>query len=59
MPERAPAVRPLGEGLFTGLLRLVRLDDNSAPGVRRRVVVVALLAWLPLLVPLAPVAAPT
>ena len=49
MPERAPAVRPLGEGLFTGLLRLVRLDDNSAPGVRRRVVVVALLAWLPLL----------
>jgi hypothetical protein len=49
MPERAPSVRPLGEGLFTGLLRLVRLDDNSAPGVRRRVVVVALLAWLPLL----------
>ena len=49
MPEHAPAVRPLGDGLFTGLLRLVRLDDNSAPGVRRRVVVVALLAWLPLL----------
>ena len=44
-----PAVRPLGDGLFTGLLRLVRLDDNSARGVRRRVVVVALLAWLPLL----------
>ena len=49
MPERAAAVRPLGDGLFTGLLRLVRLDDNSARGVRRRVVVVALLAWLPLL----------
>ena len=49
MPKRNPAVRPLGDGLFTGLLRLVRLDDNSAPGVRRRVVVIALLAWLPLL----------
>ena len=49
MPERAPAVRPLGDGLFAGLLRLARLDDNSAKGVRRRVVVVALLAWLPLL----------
>ena len=49
MPERDPAMRPLGDGLFTGLLRLVRLDDNSAPGVRRRVVAVALLAWLPLL----------
>ena len=42
MPEPA--------GLFHGLLRLVRLDDNSAEGVRRRVTVVALLAWLPLLV---------
>jgi len=49
MPEHHAAVRPLGEGLFTGLLRLVRLDDNSAPGVRRRVLAVALLAWLPLL----------
>ena len=49
MPKRNPAVRPLGDGLFTGLLRLVRLDENSAQGVRRRVVVVALLAWLPLL----------
>ena len=36
-------------GLFHGLLRLVRLDDNSAQGVRRRVAVIALLAWLPLL----------
>ena len=50
MPERGPAVPPLGGGLFTGLLRLVRLDDNSPKGVRRRVVVIALLAWLPLLV---------
>ncbi len=49
MPERAAAVRPLGDGLLAGLLRLARLDDNSAKGVRRRVVVVALLAWLPLL----------
>ena len=44
-----PRCAPLGDGLFTSLLRLVRLDDNSARGVRRRVVVVALLAWLPLL----------
>jgi hypothetical protein len=36
-------------GLFHGLLRLVRLDDSSAQGVRRRVAVIALLAWLPLL----------
>jgi len=50
MPERGPAVPPLGGGLFTGLLRLVRLDDTSTKGVRRRVVVIALLAWLPLLV---------
>ncbi len=49
MPEHRRAVPPLGDGLFTGLLRLVRLDDNSPKGVRRRVVVVALLAWLPLL----------
>ena len=49
MPERHPAVRPLGDGLFTSLLRLVRLDDNSPPGVRSRVVAVAMLAWLPLL----------
>ena len=50
MPERGPAVPQLGDGLFTGLLRLVRLDDTSPKGVRRRVVVIALLAWLPLLV---------
>ena len=42
--------RFFGSGLFHGLLRLVRLDDNSAKGVRRRVVVISLLAWLPLLV---------
>jgi hypothetical protein len=50
MPESPRAVRPLDGGLFTALLRLVRLDDNSPKGVRRRVVVIALLAWLPLLV---------
>ena len=49
MPERRSPVRPLGDGLFTGLLRLIRLDDNSAAGVRRRVVAIALFAWLPLL----------
>ena len=41
--------RFFGSGLFHGLLRLVRLDDNSAKGVRRRVAVISLLAWLPLL----------
>ncbi|MCU0923695.1 MAG: hypothetical protein MUF16_25790 [Burkholderiaceae bacterium] len=50
MPEYRRAVPQLGDGLFNGLLRLVRLDDNSPKGVRRRVVFIALLAWLPLLV---------
>ena len=50
MPEFRRAVPQLGDGLFNGLLRLVRLDDNSPKGVRRGVVVIALLAWLPLLV---------
>ncbi len=54
MPKSPRAVRPLDGGLFTALLRLVRLDDNSPKGVRRRVAVIASLAWLPLLVLAAP-----
>jgi hypothetical protein len=50
MPESPREVRALDDGLFTALLRLTRLDDNSPKGVRRRVVVFAALAWLPLLV---------
>ena len=51
MPPALPGgVRQLDGGLFTGLLHLIRLDDNAPKGVARRVVVIALLAWLPLFV---------
>jgi hypothetical protein len=46
MPE--PAAHAAG-GLWVGLLRLTHLDEPSPRGLRRRVLVVALLAWLPLL----------
>jgi hypothetical protein len=46
MPERTPLA---AGGLWVGLLRIVHLDDSSPRGLRRRVLVVALLAWLPLL----------
>jgi hypothetical protein len=46
MPE--PAQHASG-GLWVGLLSLVHLDGSSPRGLRRRVLVLALLAWLPLL----------
>lgn len=46
MPEPAPHA---AGGLWVGLLRRVHLADDTPRGLRRRVVVVVLLAWLPLL----------
>lgn len=43
-----PAAHAAG-GLWVGLLRRAHLDDPSPHGLRRRVLVVALLTWLPLL----------
>jgi len=37
-------------GLFFRLLRWARLSDDALMLVRRRVIVLALLAWLPLLI---------